>query len=113
MPLLAFKKQFWEKVMDGSKPHTIRKKRKWPIAAGDRVVLYTSPLTRKADDHLIVRCRKAQSIEIHRQQEGLKFELGVIIFIDGVVQSAADAVELIHRDGFGTVDEFIQWFLPA
>lgn len=111
MPILGFKKVMAPKVEDGSKPHTIRAKRKRPIYAGDTLYLYTGLRTKNAQHLRTVTCTTVQNIEIHRSD--ISDTLGVVIFIEGRVLGTTDAVELIQRDGFDSVKDFMDWFLPA
>lgn len=46
MPAYNFQKQFVPMILDGSKPHTIRRKRKHPTKVGDVLKLFTGMRTK-------------------------------------------------------------------
>jgi hypothetical protein len=65
MPAINFKKEFAEKVKDGSKRQTIRPVRKNPIKKGDTLYLYTGMRTKNCRKLKDVICKDVQKIKIH------------------------------------------------
>ena len=68
MPLLGFKEQFAEKILDGTKKHTMRNPRKIPIQAGDTLYMYTGLRTKDCKhicNKTCVRVAKIQKVSMH------------------------------------------------
>jgi hypothetical protein len=89
--LYNFKKRFAPFVLDGTKRHTIRAKRKHPDKPGNIVHLYTGLRTRRAK--LLGRsiCIKVEEIRISAAQQ---------VFIDGVELNLDEKNALAFCDGF-------------
>jgi hypothetical protein len=89
--LYNFKKRFAPFVLDGTKRHTIRAKRKHPTKVGDAVHLYTGLRTKQAQ--LLGRsvCVRVEEIRISGSQQ---------VFVDGVELNADEKNALAYCDCF-------------
>ena len=99
MPALNFKKEFADLVESGQKTQTIRQVRKRPIKPGDMLYLYTGMRTKSCQKLGEARCLSIAPI---------------VIFPDGWVN--VDRVEfpasmIAYKDGFNSVEDFINFFL--
>lgn len=65
MPAYSFKERFVPMVLDGSKPHTIRNRRKHPARVGDPVYLFYGMRTKFCRRLRAATCLKTCSIFIH------------------------------------------------
>lgn len=65
MPLYNFKNQFAQFVLDGSKPHTIRSRRKHPAVEGSTVYLYKGLRTRETTLLRTAVCLTTCSLVVH------------------------------------------------
>jgi len=100
MPALNFARQFAEPVASGKKPQTIRRKRKWPIKAGDRLVLYTGQRTKRCEKLLETTCWFTRDVYI--TESGVK--------LDGVALSASEVKVFAKQDGFDDPLQMRAWF---
>lgn len=108
MPALNFNPRFLPFILDNTKPHTIRRVRKRPIAVGQDLRLYTGMRTKACT---LLRdwtpCIGVQDITI---------TLGEGISIDGSHLYMQEAIEFIFNDGFrcgnatAPASEFWDWF---
>lgn len=105
---------FIDKVENGTKPHTIRARRKRPVNVGNKLDLFTGMRTRycrrlKVQPGCKDRedCIRAQDIEIVRPGSSV-----IDIFVDGVRLKFHQMNQLALRDGFANWGEFIQYFMP-
>lgn len=65
MPAYSFKERFVPWVLDGTKPHTIRDRRKHPARVGDPLYLYYGMRTKWCRKLREEKCLKTGSIFIH------------------------------------------------
>ena len=107
MPALPFNKQFVGKVESGEKRQTIRKRRKRPIKAGDRLSFFTGWRTKK--------CRKfghgvcKQTFAVRRVKRG-QWECEAPPGWANDSYSETGILYLALADGFDSVDAFEDWF---
>lgn len=99
--LLGFKRCFESYILEGSKTHTIRAKRKQPPKIGETCHCYGD--IRQKSMHLLGRwkCTGVQDIRMRitgRDQEG--FVRSMDIYIDGMLLTFEEASMLAWRDGF-------------
>jgi len=102
MPALNFSSQFAPAVESGDKLQTIRRVRKHPIRAGDRLVLYTgmrTPACRKLRE---ARCIKTTPIRI--------CPCTATVYLNDRRLSRLEAARVARRDGFGSLKAFCEWF---
>lgn len=102
MPAYNFQKQFAPMILDGSKHHTVRPRRKNPTKAGDRLVLYTGMRTKKCEKIFETKCTATVPIQIYP-------EIGQIV-LDGRQLTAQEVVMFAGRDGFPDVYKFFEFF---
>lgn len=104
--ILAFKPQFVEPILLGTKIHTIRLSKEGRWIPGRKIQFATGVRTKnyhcfKEDD-----CLSTQSIAMEAHNGGIK------VSIDGKELSIYELKKLSEYDGFNTVIDFIDWFYP-
>lgn len=109
MPPINFQKQFAAKILSGEKRQTIRS-RKIPIKVGDRLYLYTGQRTKNC-----VKLGEADCVVTNdfRLEQSHFEDRPAKIYIDGVQICQSHINELAHRDGFESVDLFIDFFVNS
>lgn len=113
MPQLNFSKQFAEAVASGIKRQTIRAKRKNPIQVHDVLHLFTGLRTKQARRLLPPQfCREARLISMRRDHTGLNGDIICIQLENHGKMSADEIRELAAKDGFSSLTDFLDWFLP-
>ena len=103
MPAYNFQKQFSPMVLDGSKVHTIRRRRKNPTKVGDALMLYTGMRTKACEKLMDAVCTAVVPIIIFPRLPG--------VVINGEPLSYGDIERLAVRDGFADVSSFFSFFL--
>lgn len=101
MPAYNFKRQFVPKILDGSKIHTIRRRRKNPTKDGDILYLYTGMRTKQCELIMQTKCSAILPIEVVR---------GYGVTLDGNLLSDEDTIKLALADGFEDVFKFFDFF---
>lgn len=101
MPAYNFQKQFVPMILDRSKVHTIRKRRKRPTKAGDMLMLYTGMRTKQCELIAISDCIKVSPISIIR---------GVGVRLEGNLLSDEEVHALARADGFSDGWQFFDFF---
>ncbi|HKS27774.1 MAG TPA: ASCH domain-containing protein [Pyrinomonadaceae bacterium] len=101
MGLLNFKQRFVPRVLEGSKNHSIRAKRKHPIKVGDTCHLYTGLRTKRA--RLLGRspCVKVEDIFISESAD---------IFVDDIQLDPSEKEGLARKDGFDSFAEMAEFW---
>ena len=102
MPALSFQKQFVSMIEDGTKHHTIRRKRKSPIKVGDALYLYTGMRTKQCRKIKDVHCSAISPVVIYPK-------LGRVV-LDGKMLSLDDTLRFAVRDGFANQMDFFKFF---
>ena len=102
MPALGFQKQFVPMIEDGSKHHTIRRKRKNPIKVGDVLYLYTGMRTKQCRLIKEVTCTAVVPIKI---MPGT----GIVRLGDTTLTEKTLEV-FATNDGFSDVHSFFEFF---
>lgn len=108
--ILGFKKQFEDKIISGSKIHTIREDptRRWK--PGVKIHAATGVRTKNYRCFFESQCISVQEIEISYPKIA-KYGNGYPeIYIDGKYCDLIWRQKLAKRDGFITLDEFYDWF---
>lgn len=103
MPAYNFQCQFVKAILEGDKPHTIRRRRKRPTKVGDVIKMYTGLRTKKARLFAEAVCVKVEPI---------------VIWVDGLLTTSLTSQalskekvkEIARRDGFETTKEFFDFF---
>ena len=98
-----FQKQFAAKILDGSKPHTIRARRKdgYLPVPGEVIRLYTGMRTKQ--------CRLLREVEVISARP-IVINHGDAVVIDGRPLTFFEACVLAERDGFKNFGEFRDFF---
>lgn len=103
MPAYNFQKQFVPKILDGSKLHTIRRRRKRSTRAGDRLLLYTGMRTKQCELIAVTGCVKVVPILISTIGNGdLSFGAEWL--------TRDEQIALAKADGFDDIAEFFKFF---
>lgn len=120
MPMLGFT-VFKDKILDGSKTQTIRKFRKTPIKANDKLFLYWHPRQKDCEKLGEAICSEVftiriiqeywlgkQRLRIDRLSKSSPDKNGwIALWITLSIEKTAD---IIQRDGFKDADEMLAWF---
>lgn len=104
MPAYNFKKEFASKVEDGTKPHTIRPCRKRPTVEGDTLYLYTGMRTKNCRKLREEKCIAVMQIDFEPAGDG------VDVWLNRKWISRKDLHLIALKDGFDTVDSFMEFF---
>jgi hypothetical protein len=91
MGLYNFKKRFVPYILDGTKTHTIRARRRVPDKIGNPFHGYTGLRTKSAQKLIESRITQIQSIYVSILRE---------VFVDRILLSTKDCNTLAWRDGF-------------
>lgn len=102
MPAYDFQEQFVPMILDGSKPHTIRRRRKNPTKPGDRLTLYTGMRTKRCRKIMDAECASVIPVKIYPQS-------GRVV-LDGRMLSLNDTLHFAVRDGFANHMDFFEFF---
>lgn len=102
MPAYNFQKQFAPLILDGSKPHTIRPRRKRPTQVGDVLYLYTGMRTKACQFLMQDTCKQIKPIAIYP-------DIGQIR-LDGRLLPLNEMTHFAVRDGFANYMEFFKFF---
>ena len=105
--VLGFNEQFVNKILDGSKIHTIRfdNGNRWKV--GNKIHFATGVRTKKYKQFMEGTCIDVQKILITR------FNCNEFnISIDNKKLSRHQCELLSKKDGFNNLIDFIEWFLP-
>jgi len=118
--ILAFKKEFVPKILEGSKIHTIRedKPNRWKV--GNKIHFATGVRTKNYNQFKEGECISVQDFEVKYTK--FKDHTYVSIYVDERVIASASLVNcvvggtsgfmkvLARDDGFKDVNEFLEWF---
>lgn len=130
MPALNYQERFVPFVKDGSKPHTIRARRKHPIKAGDMLYHYTGMRTKHCQKIAEDKCLTVCSILITADGNVAIFKKRIEVLPDTLMEliqnkcdllSYRDCDRLAWQDGFrpegssfdnckGCFDVMLRWW---
>lgn len=103
MPAYNFQKQFVPMILDGTKTHTIRKRRKHPTKVGDILWLYTGMRTKECKLTAVAPCVRVEPIVI--------WPFGTMIEINNeLYRVGGRAREIALADGFEGTASFYEFF---
>lgn len=118
--VLGFKNQFQDKILSGSKIHTIRedKNNRWKV--GNKIHFATGVRTKNYNQFAEGVCTETEAFEIRYTTKGIvktanifinsKLE-GQAIWNNGTFKYASFSVDMIARnDGFQRTEDFFNWF---
>ena len=89
-------------IEDGSKHHTIRRKRKNPIKVGDALYLYTGMRTKQCRKIKDVQCSSISPVVIYPKLRR--------VVLDGKMLTLDDVLWFAIRDGFANQMDFFKFF---
>lgn len=99
-------------ILDKSKTHTIRRRRKRPTKAKDTLMLYTGMRTKNCELICVTECVKVEPIEIIMKTNNRRIVSP--IYVDGKQFWKAWDVQEVHRlatgDGFINIPDFFKFF---
>lgn len=107
MPALNFQSRFAGDIVCGCKRQTIRATRKRPIKAGDTLYLYMGQRQPGAALLRTVKCRSVAEIKIALSGP----DRGIVV--NGVWLFQRERLRLAKRDGFGTVNNLVEFFVKT
>ena len=103
MPAYSFSHmEFVSKILDGSKPHTIRPRRKNPTKPGDVLTLYYRQRSPECRAICLTVVTKVTPVVIYPFQHQLK--------LNGHLLGECKLAKLARRDGFVEFLDFFQFF---
>ena len=111
--ILGFKPQFKQKILDGTKIHTIREDKTDKWNTGNVIHFATGVRTKQYDCFQIGKCHNIQDIRIIYYSNETDYP---VVRIDGAPYYAYEkkGIELLERlainDGFDSFDDFCKWF---
>jgi len=100
--VLGFKEQFKEKILDGSKIHTIRRDKENRWCEGKIIEFTTEVGTDISEFFKICECLNVQDIFIN--------SLNNIVKVDGEILNATRIWRLSVNDGFKNTYDFFEFF---
>ena len=100
MVAINFERGFAEAVASGKKLQTVRRERKRPIVAGDKLQLYTGLRTKSTRKLADAVCTETEAVEIDRTD----------LFLGGRFADAHDREGFAQADGFKSYDAMASWF---
>lgn len=117
--ILSYKKRFPEKILDGTKKHTIREDPHNRWKAGMKIHHATGMRTKQYNCFKEGECVSTQRVEVFYNQlvydkaEWLNhFYHGKLVNV--AIDNICIARPLLHKlainDGFGSIEEFFDWF---
>jgi len=98
MPAYNFQKQFVPMILDGSKTHTIRRRRKYPTKEGSILSLYVGMRTKSCKLIAEVPCENVIPVLIYPFQK--RFAANILDDFD----------TFVREDGFENTDDFFEFF---
>lgn len=102
MPAYNFQARFVPLILDGSKPHTIRLRRKRRTREGDLLKLFTGQRTKQCFLIAETICMKVEPVKIYPYSKD--------ITLNGKDLSTNEITEFALADGFSDVDKFFAFF---
>lgn len=102
MPLYGVQRRFVPMILDGSKPHTIRRRRKNPTKVGDILYLYTGLRTKQCEFVMQDTCKKILPVQIFA-------DIGQIR-LNGRLLPLNEMIHFAVRDGFANYMDFFKFF---
>lgn len=110
--LLGFKKRFAEPILDGTKTHTFRAKRKNPPKIGETLYMYyglkTKDATLISNKEKLISIQEARLIFIYKEDR-----LDVFAQIDGRKLSLIEILSLARHDGFNSISDWATYWIES
>ena len=102
MPAYNFQKQFAPMILDGSKWHTVRPRRKNPTKPGDKLMLYIGQRTKQCEKIMDTVCSTVVPIAIHTESKQ--------IVLNGRLMPFDEMQHFALHDGFENYFDFFKFF---
>lgn len=114
MPAYNFQRRFMPMILSGEKPHTIRRRRKYPTKVGDTLQMYVGLRTKSAFKFAEATCIDITPIDISPLEKRIMKTISPSV---SAWLSNDEIRRLAYRDGFGgdcdAVDNFFHFFLDT
>lgn len=113
--LLSFKPQFKDKILSGSKLHTIREDKQNRWKKDTKIHFATGARTKEYNQFMEGVCVSTQSIIIHHAITFARVTIdnhltfGIHQKATGLVY-ASELEDFVRNDGFDSVSDFLNWF---
>ena len=105
--ILSFKPRFVDKILDGTKIHTIREDKNKRWKPGRAIHFATGVRTKDYNRFAVGFCEGIQTIRIHYRNIP---KHSPDIYVDGILLSSDIVVKVAHNDGFNSTYDFNKWF---
>ena len=102
MPAYNFQRQFVPMILDGSKVHTIRRRRKRPTRVGDTLSLYVGMRTRECRLIAVTECVRVEPVAIYPFRK--------VMMMRDCILSPAETRLIATQDGFEDAESFFAFF---
>ena len=102
MPAYNFQSRFVPMILDGSKPHTIRRRRKRPTKVGDVIKMFVGMRTKSCFQFGEAPCMKVEPIVIYPFEQRM--------LINGEFLLRKEELLIIRDDGFEVMEDFYDFF---
>jgi hypothetical protein len=106
MPAYNFQKQFVPMILDGSKHHTIRRRRKRATIVGDMLMLYTGMRTKQCLLIAVTECVKIEPVMILP----FRMEMSYVRGYNVQPLNVEEINQLAKADGFEDTHDFFYFF---
>ncbi|MFN0190181.1 MAG: ASCH domain-containing protein [Bacteroidia bacterium] len=111
--LLGFKREFAVPIKKGTKVFTMRFPRKRPAKIGETLHMYSDLRTKKtrliSKKFTLISVQKVHLKLYAYNQKGY----GIRIEVDGVILTSTKLFEFMNKDGFHSVDEFMNYWMDG
>jgi hypothetical protein len=104
MPAYNFQTRFVPLILEGKKPHTIRRRRKHPTKVGDVIKMFTGMRTKECRQFAEARCVKVEPIVLWPFSKMMTKELTSQAF------SKQKVAQIAKEDGFENAHDFFKFF---
>jgi hypothetical protein len=107
--VLSFKKEFKNKILKGTKIHTIREDKPNRWKRGNKIHFATGVRTKNYNEFKFLMCISTQRVDL-----SCNFSIGsrVHINVEGKLLNIVDRLKFAQNDGFETYEDFEGWFMP-
>jgi hypothetical protein len=105
--ILAFKPQFVEPILNGSKIHTIREDKSNRWVPGKQIHFATGVRTKQYNQFGLSMCNGVQRVSMSHIAY-----YGISILVDGKELDPIEKFQFIEADGFRYWIDFFAWFYP-
>lgn len=111
--VIVFKKQFEDKILKGSKIHTIREDSNNRWKAGNKIHFATGVRTKNYNQFTEGECKSIQTIEIsYHKAASTKVTVRIDnkVILSSLLVFDYNFLEFVKNDGFDSIESFFDWF---